>query len=199
MAAIDADAGLGDSWRRDSTEERGRRARRAQYIAEALREQQEEGRRVQEAYRRTQQSSGGGAEKDRRHTGEARRHAGTGHGDTGKERGYADTGAGPHDGGRAGQHAGGSAGPHAEEERARSRRYRGKSVADYYEVLEVSPRARQAVIEKAYRTLMREDHPDQGGDPRRAQLVNEAYEILGDPVKRREYDQENGLGRPGGR
>jgi len=75
----------------------------------------------------------------------------------------------------------------------RTFRYRGRTVADYYDVLEVSPRARQSVIDKAYRALMREDHPDQGGDARKAQLLNEAYEVLRDPIKRREYDMENGL------
>ena len=64
---------------------------------------------------------------------------------------------------------------------------------DYYEVLEVNPKARQSVIDKAYRALMIEDHPDQGGDQRRAQLVNEAYEVLRDAAKRRQYDSENGL------
>ena len=72
-------------------------------------------------------------------------------------------------------------------------RFRDKVVADYYETLEVSPRARPAVIDKAYRALMREVHPDQGGDARKAQLVNEAYEVLRDPVTRREYDSQNGL------
>jgi curved DNA-binding protein CbpA len=38
---------------------------------------------------------------------------------------------------------------------------------------------------------MREDHPDQGGDSRKAQLINEAYEVLRDPAKRRRYDEEN--------
>jgi hypothetical protein len=71
--------------------------------------------------------------------------------------------------------------------------YRGRVVSDYYEVLEVSPKARQSVIEKAYRALMREVHPDLGGDQRKAQLVNEAYEVLRDPASRRVYDVENGL------
>lgn len=79
-------------------------------------------------------------------------------------------------------------------QQTRTFHYRGRTVPDYYDVLEVSPRARQSVIDKAYRALMREDHPDQGGDARKAQLLNEAYEVLGDAAKRREYDRENGLG-----
>ena len=39
---------------------------------------------------------------------------------------------------------------------ARACRYRGRVVPDYYEVLEVSPKARQSVVDKAYRTLMKE-------------------------------------------
>jgi DnaJ-domain-containing protein 1 len=75
----------------------------------------------------------------------------------------------------------------------RNCRYRGKVVTDYYEVLEVSPRARPVVIEKAYRALMHECHPDLGGDPRKAQLINEAYEVLKDPAERRRFDRENNL------
>ena len=71
--------------------------------------------------------------------------------------------------------------------------FNGKVVCDYYEVLEVSSRARQSVIDKAYRALIRENHPDQGGDPGRARLLNEAYEVLRDPVKRRQYDEQNGF------
>ena len=48
-------------------------------------------------------------------------------------------------------------------------------------------------VERAYRREMREHHPDRGGESRRAQLINEAYEALRDPAKRRTYDRENGL------
>lgn len=60
---------------------------------------------------------------------------------------------------------------------------------DYYEVLEVSPGARQSVIDKAYRALMLEEHPDRGGDTRKAQLINEAYQALSDPAQRAEFDR----------
>jgi len=59
---------------------------------------------------------------------------------------------------------------------------------DLYEILQVSPRAEIDVIRAAYRTLARRHHPDLGGDPRRMAAVNEAWAILGDPVRRRRYD-----------
>ncbi len=61
---------------------------------------------------------------------------------------------------------------------------------DYYELLQVHPKASQAVIKKAYRTLLLElgHHPDQGGDPAVAALITEAYQVLGDPTRRLEYD-----------
>lgn len=62
---------------------------------------------------------------------------------------------------------------------------------DYYEVLQVHPRASQEMIKKAYRTLMGEmrGHPDLGGDPEGAKLINEAYAVVGDPNLRRAYDR----------
>jgi curved DNA-binding protein CbpA len=61
---------------------------------------------------------------------------------------------------------------------------------DYYEVLQVHPRASQEMINKAYRTLMGEmrGHPDLGGDEERAKLMNEAHAVLADPDLRRAYD-----------
>jgi len=72
---------------------------------------------------------------------------------------------------------------------------------DYYEVLEVHPRASAEMIKKAYRTLMGEmgGHPDLGGDEERAKLMNEAYAVLADPDLRRAYDQARArLGPSGG-
>ena len=68
---------------------------------------------------------------------------------------------------------------------------------DYYEILQVHPRASAEMIKKAYRTLMGEmrGHPDLGGDVERAKLINEAYTVLGDPTLRRAYDGARG-GRP---
>ena len=67
--------------------------------------------------------------------------------------------------------------------------------ADYYEILQVHPRASQEMVKKAYRTLMGElgAHPDLGGDEERAKLINEAYAVLGDPELRRAYDNARGI------
>jgi hypothetical protein len=88
----------------------------------------------------------------------------------------------------------GVGGSGAARQSGRTYRHEGRVVADYYEVLEISPNARQALVDKAYRALMAEDHPDRGGDTARAQLLNEAYQVLRDPVGRRKYDEENGFG-----
>jgi hypothetical protein len=71
---------------------------------------------------------------------------------------------------------------------------------DYYEILQVHPRASAEMVRKAYRTLMGEmrGHPDLGGDEERAKLINEAYAVLGDPDLRRAYDQARARTAPRG-
>ena len=64
---------------------------------------------------------------------------------------------------------------------------------DYYEVLEVHPKASGDIIKKAYQTLARRYHPDlstlsEAESTRRMSELNEAYQILSDPVKRQAYD-----------
>ena len=59
---------------------------------------------------------------------------------------------------------------------------------DFYEVLQVSPRAEPEVIRAAYRTLARKYHPDHGGDARRMIDLNDAWDVLGDPIRRAAYD-----------
>ena len=63
--------------------------------------------------------------------------------------------------------------------------------ADFYQVLEVHPRARTAVIEAAYRAMMKDVHPDTGAstDGTRATDINEAHQVLSDPHQRRNYDR----------
>ena len=63
---------------------------------------------------------------------------------------------------------------------------------DFYQVLGVAKDADQATIKKAYRKLARENHPDgHPGDKAaedRFKAVAEAYDVVGDGTKRREYD-----------
>ncbi|MBD0316936.1 MAG: molecular chaperone DnaJ [Thermoleophilia bacterium] len=78
---------------------------------------------------------------------------------------------------------------------------------DLYEALGVSKNASQDEIKKAYRKLARKYHPDKNaGDSEaeeRFKEVQAAYDVLGDPKKRKEYDQLGarifaGGGAPGG-
>ena len=79
---------------------------------------------------------------------------------------------------------------------------------DYYEVLGVPRDADEAALKKAYRTLAKKYHPDtnQGNPEAEAKFkeASEAYAVLSDPEKRRQYDQfghaafEGGAGGAGG-
>jgi preprotein translocase subunit Sec63 len=60
---------------------------------------------------------------------------------------------------------------------------------DYYRILQVHPEASLEVIQAAYRRLARQRHPDSGGSNAAMQELNEAYEVLSDPVKRQDYDR----------
>jgi curved DNA-binding protein len=67
---------------------------------------------------------------------------------------------------------------------------------DYYEVLGVPRDATAKVIRDAYRKLARQYHPDLQDTPSKKKVaeekfkeINEAHEVLGDPEKRKKYDQ----------
>ena len=67
-------------------------------------------------------------------------------------------------------------------------------MADYYKVMEVSKTASQDEIDKAYRNLARKYHPDLNpndpeGAKKKFQELQEAYDTLKDPEKRKLYDQ----------
>lgn len=61
-----------------------------------------------------------------------------------------------------------------------------------YRVLHVQPDAPAAVIKASYRALMQKlgAHPDLGGDEWNAAVINQAYRVLGNPTRRREYDRQ---------
>ena len=83
-----------------------------------------------------------------------------------------------------------------------------ESKRDYYEVLGVGRDADDAAIKKAYRVLAKKYHPDMNpGDAeaeKKFKEASEAYAVLSDPDKRRQYDQfghaafEGGAGGAGG-
>src|SRR6185295_4875078 len=64
---------------------------------------------------------------------------------------------------------------------------------DYYKSLGVSREASDEEIRKAFRKLARQYHPDVAKDKKNAEEkfkeINEAYEVLSDPAKRKKYDE----------
>lgn len=73
---------------------------------------------------------------------------------------------------------------------------------NYYDVLGVQKGASKEEIKKAFYKLASKYHPDKGGDAEKFKEVNEAYQVLSDDKKRKEYDTYgqtfNGQGPMGG-
>jgi molecular chaperone DnaJ len=65
-----------------------------------------------------------------------------------------------------------------------------------YDLLEVSPKASDAVIRAAYRSLVQHLHPDRRPDDalagERLARINQAYAVLADPLRRARYDLQAG-------
>lgn len=67
---------------------------------------------------------------------------------------------------------------------------------NYYEILEISPKASKEIIDKAYKTLAKRYHPDANSVENKQwaeekfKKINEAYEIISNKEKREEYDRE---------
>src|SRR3989344_3569241 len=63
-------------------------------------------------------------------------------------------------------------------------------MANYYDLLGVSKSASEDEIKRAFRKLAHKHHPDKGGgDEKKFKEINEAYQVLSNKEKRREYDQ----------
>lgn len=78
----------------------------------------------------------------------------------------------------------------------------GRTFKDYYKILGVSKEAAQKEIKEAYRRLARKYHPDANPGRKEAEErfkeISEAYDVLGDPKKRNQYDQGLSFFGPGG-
>lgn len=72
----------------------------------------------------------------------------------------------------------------------RARQQSPMSEEDLYAILGVEKTSEQWLIRLKYRAMMRRYHPDGGTDPdtAKAQRINQAYEVLSDPERRRRYD-----------
>ena len=70
---------------------------------------------------------------------------------------------------------------------------------DYYKILNIAPDASENKIKEAYRKLAHKYHPDRQQTNKdaneRMKQINEAYAVLSDPIKRREYDIPRGYRR----
>lgn len=70
-------------------------------------------------------------------------------------------------------------------------------MTDYYTTLGVDKNASQEEIKKAYKKLANKHHPDKGGDQAKFKDIAAAYDTIGDPEKRSQYDQQQTYGAHG--
>src|SRR5688500_13746554 len=69
---------------------------------------------------------------------------------------------------------------------------------DYYKALGISSTASDKEIKAAYRKLSKQYHPDANkGSEERFKDISAAYDVLGDPAKRKEYDEVRRMGPVG--
>ena len=62
---------------------------------------------------------------------------------------------------------------------------------DYYKILDLNKNCTEDEIKKKYKILAIKNHPDKGGDENKFKDISEAYQVLVDPVKRLNYDNNN--------
>lgn len=62
---------------------------------------------------------------------------------------------------------------------------------DLYKILAVDKNSSQEEIKKAYRKASMKHHPDRGGNAEEFKKINRAYEILGDEIKKNDYDMKS--------
>lgn len=59
---------------------------------------------------------------------------------------------------------------------------------EFYRILGIKVDASQEMIKKAYRLKVLETHPDKGGKEEEFKRVQEAYEVLSNPITRQDYN-----------
>jgi curved DNA-binding protein CbpA len=69
---------------------------------------------------------------------------------------------------------------------------------NYYDLLQINPRAEMETIHRVYRLFAARYHPDnkQTGDAERFRIIREAYDVLSDPELRARYDQDMEQNQP---
>jgi DnaJ family protein A protein 2 len=65
---------------------------------------------------------------------------------------------------------------------------------DHYKTLEITKESSIEIIKNSYRKLVTVHHPDKGGETEKFQEIQEAYEVLSDPLKKQEYDHKRSFG-----